>query len=344
MNRLPKMIRQVLLSAGFAACMMGCRGIQMSEPAPGPRPFEGKAVTLEEYVANAPDILAIEMEAATSDEQVLKAGETISLSVTNTLPDNPIDGPYTIAGDGTVDLGYYGKVKIDGQTVIQAKETIKQTLQKELSEPSVQLTPEGARPISGEYLIRPDGKVKLGFYGEVFVSGMTLPEIEKAIVEHLEQNEGLVDPKVSVDVASYNSMVYYIITDGGGYGDEVQKLPLTGHETFLDAMSEIGGLPQFAAKTNVWIARPIPGEPDAAEILPIDWVAITKHGQTATNYQILPGDRLYIKSDQLIAADNVFGKMIQPVQRILSTITLFNITFRNFNNNSGTGGGGGFGR
>lgn len=343
MNRLPKMIRQVLLSAGFAACMMGCRGIQLSEPAPGPRPFEGKAVTLEEYVANAPDILAIEMEASPSDEQILKSGDTISLSVTNTLPEHPIEGPYTIGGDGNVDLGaIYGKVNVQGQSVAQAKETIRQTLQKELSEPSVQLTPAGARPISGEYLVRPDGKVKLGFYGVVFVAGMTLPEIEKAIIEHLEQNEGLVNPKVSVDVASYNSMVYYVITDGGGYGDEVQKIPLTGHETFLDAMSEIGGLPQFAAKTNVWIARPIPGEPDAAEILPIDWVAITKHGQTATNYQILPGDRLYIKSDQLIAADNIFGKMIQPVQRILSTITLFNITFRNFNNNAGQGGG--FGR
>jgi protein involved in polysaccharide export with SLBB domain len=314
----------------------------MSEPAPGPRPFEGKEVTLEEYVANAPDILFVEMEAKPSDEQILKVGDSIDIRATNTLPDHPIDNVFTIGSDGTVTLDIYGSVNVAGKTVAQAEAAIKETLEKELSEPTVEVAPTGVRPISGEYLVRPDGKVKLGFYGDVFVAGMSLPQIEEAIKNHLEENEGLVDPEVSVDVSAYNSMVYYIITDGGGYGDQVTKLPLTGHETFLDAMSEVGGLPQFAAKTNCWIARPIPGEPDAAEILPIDWVAITKHGQTATNYQILPGDRLYIKSDQLVAADNFFGKVIAPAQRILSTITLFNITFRNLQGNNF--GGGGFGR
>ena len=30
------------------------------------------------------------------------------------------------------------------------------------------------RPISGERLVRPDGKISLGFYGEVYVAGLTL--------------------------------------------------------------------------------------------------------------------------------------------------------------------------
>lgn len=341
MFRLLKTIRHSLFSAGFAASVVGCRGIQVSDPAPGPRPFEGKEVTLQEYVANAPDVLVVEMEAKPSDEQILKPGDTVDITATNTLPDHPIDGVFTIANDGTITLDVYGSVNVQGKTVGQAKQIIREALEKELSEPTVEVTAAGVRPISGEYLVRPDGKLKLGFYGEVFVAGKSLPDIEKAIADHLEENEGLVDPDVSVDVASYNSMVYYIVTDGGGYGDQLTRLPLTGHETILDAMAEVGGLPQYGSRTNVWIARPIPGEPDAAEILPVDWVSITKHGSQATNYQILAGDRIYVKTDQLAAMDNYLGRLIQPAQRILSSITLFNITFRNL---GGQGNVGGFGR
>jgi hypothetical protein len=34
------------------------------------------------------------------------------------------------------------------------------------------------------------------------------------------------------------------------------------------------------------------GKPD--QVLKIDWAGITQHGRTETNYQLLPGDRLYV--------------------------------------------------
>ena len=36
-----------------------------------------------------------------------------------------------------------------------------------------------------------------------------------------------------------------------------------------------------------------PGQP--WQTLSVDWQAITQRGETATNYQILPGDRVYVK-------------------------------------------------
>jgi protein involved in polysaccharide export with SLBB domain len=41
------------------------------------------------------------------------------------------------------------------------------------------------RPISGERLVRPDGKISLGFYGEVHVRGLTLLQVKVAIIRHL---------------------------------------------------------------------------------------------------------------------------------------------------------------
>ena len=31
------------------------------------------------------------------------------------------------------------------------------------------------------------------------------------------------------------------------------------------------------------------------QVLPVDWTGITRHGKSETNYQLLPGDRLYVR-------------------------------------------------
>ena len=43
------------------------------------------------------------------------------------------------------------------------------------------------RPISGERLVRPDGTISLGFYGDVDVAGLTIPEVKEKIVLHLRK-------------------------------------------------------------------------------------------------------------------------------------------------------------
>ena len=43
------------------------------------------------------------------------------------------------------------------------------------------------RPISGERLVRPDGKISLGFYGDIPVAGLTLPEIKEKVIRHLQK-------------------------------------------------------------------------------------------------------------------------------------------------------------
>src|SRR3954447_1847018 len=38
------------------------------------------------------------------------------------------------------------------------------------------------RPIAGERLVRPDGKISLGFYGDVYVAGLSPDEIKEKVV------------------------------------------------------------------------------------------------------------------------------------------------------------------
>ena len=43
------------------------------------------------------------------------------------------------------------------------------------------------RPISGERLVRPDGTISLGFYGDVYVRGLTLPQVKVAIIKQIRK-------------------------------------------------------------------------------------------------------------------------------------------------------------
>ncbi len=64
------------------------------------------------------------------------------------------------------------------------------------------------------------------------------------------------------------------------------------------------------------MARPGPPGSDTAQVMDVHWHAIVAEGITTTNYQLFPGDRIYIKADKMIATDNIIGKIIAPFERI----------------------------
>jgi len=190
--------------------------------------------------------------------------------------------------------------------------------------------------IAGEHLVAPDGTVTLGGYGSVLVVDKTLTEAKQAIEDHLGAH--LDSPEVSVDVYAYNSKKYYVITQGAGMGDHVYQFPITGNETVLDAISQINGLDQVSSK-EMWIARAGRNQEGRHQRLPIDWVAITEDGDVETNYQVMPGDRVFVAQDPLIAIDTYFGKIIAPFERIMGFVTLGAGTVTRFSGNVLRGGG-----
>lgn len=228
-----------------------------------------------------------------------------------------ISGQYPIQVGGTIDLGMpYGVVMVAGLSIEQAKQAVYQHLARFYNQPqvSVSLVSIGAlQQIAGEHLVAPDGTVTLGTYGSVSVVGLTLAEAKMAIEYHLSQF--LDRPEVAVNVFSYNSKVYYIITQGAGTGDRVYRFPVTGNDTVLDAISNVNGLEQISSK-QMWIARPTP-DPCQVQLLPVDWDAVTAQASAQTNYQLMPGDRLFIAEDKLIAFDTGLSKILAPAERIM---------------------------
>jgi polysaccharide export outer membrane protein len=146
-------------------------------------------------------------------------------------------------------------------------------------------------------------------------------------------------PEVSLDVGAYNSKVYYVITDGAGNGEQVVTIPSTGNETVLDAISKVGGLSSVASKKRIWVSRPAPVDCAEDQILPVDWVNLTQRGQTATNYQVLPGDRVYLMSEPLIGLDTYLARFYAPIERTFGIILLGSSTIENIKNPGGSNNG-----
>lgn len=205
------------------------------------------------------------------------------------------------------------------------------------------------RPIAGERLVRPDGTITLGFYGDVYVAGLTLKEIKEKVIIHLRQfltDEALgliaepVDPqgqagkpiyvepinsdRVFVDVASYNSQVYYVLGDVNSPG----RFPHTGNENVLDALQYAGGLDLNAAVNNIRLVRPAPPGACCAQVLPVNIAAIMQAGDTTTNYQLMPGDRIYVYRDPIVRTTIFLNRLAAPFNTVLNSILTYSFTAR----------------
>ena len=307
---------------------------------PKQMPRELFKAALPAYVIEPPDILELNaIRIVLKPNYALRPADILLLNVLGTLPDAPISGPYKIDSSGIIDLGeFYGSIEIAGATVRQAKKILTDFLLVRLKEPLVSLSlmeDPVYQQIAGQHLVGPDGTVTLGVYGPVSVLGKTIPEAKIAIEERL--SEYFEKPEVSVNVFAYNSKVYYIITEGAGLGDGVFRFPITGNETVLDAISNINGLEQISSK-RIWIARPTPNS-SQVQILPVDWKGVTAQAATGTNYQLFPGDRVFVAEDKLIAFDSSLGKRLAPFERIFGFALLGTGAVTRFSGNVLRGGG-----
>lgn len=332
----------LLAALALGGPLVGCQAV-VARPEPrlaGPRsespvgeqvPTEKDKSTLAPYVIEPPDILFIEaIRIVPKAPYHIQANDVLSVDMdvdSVGLDEPPRDNRYVVGSGGRVDLGpqfmkqFEGKsakVYVGGMTEEEATEAIRDALREKagLRDPivSVSLFQSSAmQQITAEHLVSPDGTVNLGTYGLVYVANMTVEEAKAAVEEHLQAF--LDHPQVSLSVFAYNSKVYYVITEGAGLGDLAARFPVTGNETVLDAITQIGGLSRTSS-TNVWIARPAPGGIGCDEILPVNWKEISKGGGTATNYQVLPGDRIFIAENKIILVDTVLNQAIAPFERV----------------------------
>lgn len=334
-RRLVRLVAALCTVWAICTSGVGCHHEQLLNPADSALPRELDKASLPPYIIEPPDLLTVDaLRLVPLPPYHVQPSDALFLTVTGVDPMNPIQtGIYQIEPEGTLNLGIsYGRIHVVGLTVDEVKQAIEQHLKKDYPKVEANVSMYQSRAfqyIRGEHLVRPDGSISLGTYGSVYVTGMTLEEARKAVEAQLSRY--LLNPEVSLDVLAYNSKVFYIVTDGAGNGETVVRLPVTGNETVLDALSNVGGLAAQASKKRIWIARPTPANATCGDqILQVDWSAIVQCGKTATNYQILPGDRIYVKAQPLITFTVMLDRLIAPVERAFGVTLLGQETIRSF--------------
>ena len=324
-------------------CSSGCHVVYPGRNANGPKPCvpldvpkELHKTTLPDYIIEPPDVLSIDAVLRAAPDYRLRPQDAVTVYMSgDILEQYNFSGQYVVQPNGTIQLMVpeqaslqgpdLSPVEAAGHTTAEIEESIRARLVA-FYKPDVKFTltvtiVQLAAPqqVTGEHLVAPDGTVNLGFYGRVRVAGLTVEEAQQVVTQHLVEKD--FDPDVAIEVVGYNSKVYYVITQGAGLGDRIAILPARGNETVLDAIGQIEGL-QSNNSTRMWIARPGENHCGGDQIMPVDWLAITQRGDIQSNYQVLPGDRIYVSEDKLVALDTKLSKVISPIERILGVVAL----------------------
>lgn len=164
--------------------------------------------------------------------------------------------------------------------------------------------------IPSDHTVQQDGTIDLGGYGRVQIVGLPVAEIQQRVQQIIERQElqkknsrvGLAshskqsvmednaaDYGVSVRLVSNERGIVYVMGEVNAPG----SYPISGSETALDAIISAGGLSDKANEHKILLTRPQQvGQPRI--ILPICYQRILQLGDVSTNYQLRPGDRIFV--------------------------------------------------
>jgi polysaccharide export outer membrane protein len=144
--------------------------------------------------------------------------------------------------------------------------------------------------LSGDQTVQPDGAIELGQFGRLPVAGKTTEEVQ-ADVERLVSETSKKEVAVNVRLVEMNGKVVYVLGEVSSPG----AYPLKGNETVLDAIIAAGGITDQADQSRVILNKPT-APVDCRVVLPVCYKHIVQLGDTSTNYQLEPGDRIYVPS------------------------------------------------
>lgn len=154
--------------------------------------------------------------------------------------------------------------------------------------------------LPGDQPVMPDGTINLGAYGQLTVAGKTVLAVEDEIRAVIQARTKKDPGPVTVRITTRASKVYYVLGEVNAPG----AFPLNGRETVLDGIIAAGGLNDRASRQNVILSRPTPAC-GCRIVVPVCYREIVQLGDTSTNYQLAPGDRVFVPSRTL--KENLFG-------------------------------------
>jgi polysaccharide biosynthesis/export protein len=139
--------------------------------------------------------------------------------------------------------------------------------------------------ISGDAVVRPDGKITVPVIGEVHAAGLRPDELQKALT--VAAGKFIVEPNVAVVVRTINSRQVFVTGQVANPGAH----PLVGPVTVMQALALAGGLTEYADAKNITVLRNSNGD---ATTFKFNYRDVSKGKNLAQNIKLMPGDTIVV--------------------------------------------------
>jgi polysaccharide export outer membrane protein len=170
----------------------------------------------------------------------------------------------------------------------------------------ITIRPEPA--ITRTVVVRPDGRISVDLIGDVEVEGKTVEEVRALITKEVAHY--ILNPDVTVILSSSNSRVFFVFGEVARPG----TYPLTGHVTAVEALGIASGATRWANLGQGRLVRPTDEAPQAFRV---DFKAITQSGDGRTNYELAPGDVIFLPPTAWARFGYALQAIFFPFQQVL---------------------------
>jgi polysaccharide export outer membrane protein len=137
-------------------------------------------------------------------------------------------------------------------------------------------------------VVRPDGMITVPLVHQIQVARLTPSQIEKLLTEKLQEFDTAITPaSVTVVVSQINSKKIYMT----GALKREGPIPYTYRMTVMQAISEAGGLTEFAKPKDIYVLRLENGKQHQFQF---NYRAVLKGQHIESNIQLRPGDTVVV--------------------------------------------------
>lgn len=141
------------------------------------------------------------------------------------------------------------------------------------------------REMSGDVIVRPDGKISLPLINEIEAAGLTPDELRVKLMDAAKRF--LEDPNATVVVKAINSRKVFItgeVAKPGAY-------QLQGPTSVIQLIAMAGGLHEYADSSNIVVIRKENGRETSFRV---NYKDVTKRKNLKQNIELRPGDTVIV--------------------------------------------------
>jgi len=220
---------------------------------------------------------------------LLEIGDTILVEPVKFDASIRLPGDQIIKPDGRITLGEFGPYLAVGKSLEQAQLEIQSIIDGQLR---LQLLEQFQLEKTQSGL----GDESESLESSIPNSTESEPQVEQVDLERQQElqrriDESLLQNRVSVRLVNWDSQRIYVLGEVNSPG----SFNYLGNETVLDGIIEAGGLSAKANRHQIIVARPTNCS-SCRVVMQVCYDQIVQLGDASTNYQLRPGDRVFVPS------------------------------------------------